>query len=109
MGTTWSHGLMGSGMGVGWLIGVVLIIWPLWRICQKAGYPGALSLLVLVPLANLGLLYFLALAEWPVLKEHARKQTAPSAPTPGTSRPLSRPPGQDDDEPPPPPVVQRTR
>ena len=46
----------------------LLYLWPAWRICQKAGVPGALALLALVPLANIGLLFFLAFAEWPVLR-----------------------------------------
>ena len=31
----------------------VLVVLPMWRICQKAGYSGWLSLLTLVPIANL--------------------------------------------------------
>ncbi len=38
----------------------LLYLWPVWRICRKAGFPGALALLCLVPLANFGLLWFLA-------------------------------------------------
>lgn len=45
-------------------IGLLLVV-PFWRISEKAGYPGWLSLLVLVPLVNVGYLYFLAFAEWP--------------------------------------------
>ena len=45
-----------------------LIIWPAWRICSKAGFPGALGLLIVVPLLNLALLFFLAFAEWPALR-----------------------------------------
>jgi hypothetical protein len=45
-----------------------IVVWPTWRICSRAGFPGALSLLVLIPLANLFLLYFLAFAEWPALR-----------------------------------------
>jgi hypothetical protein len=46
----------------------VLIVWPAWRICSKAGFPGALGLLIVVPLLNLALLFFLAFAEWPALR-----------------------------------------
>jgi hypothetical protein len=46
----------------------IVIVWPTWRICRKAGFPGAISLLCLIPLANLFLLYFLAFAEWPAVR-----------------------------------------
>jgi hypothetical protein len=54
---------------------IVLFLWPAWRICAKAGFPGALGLLIVVPLLNLFLLYFLAFVEWPSLrrqKEYSR-------------------------------------
>ncbi len=47
------------------LVGLLVIL-PTWRICSKAGYPGWLALLFLLPVANLILLYFLAFAEWPL-------------------------------------------
>jgi hypothetical protein len=52
--------------------GVVFIIWPAWRICSRAGFPGALGLLIVVPLLNLVLLYVLAFAEWPALRSQRR-------------------------------------
>jgi len=54
------------------LLGVVVIIWPAWRICSRAGFPGALGLLIVVPLLNLVLLYVLAFAEWPALRNQKR-------------------------------------
>jgi hypothetical protein len=48
--------------------GVVLIVWPAWRICSRAGFPGALGLLIMVPLLNLVLLYVLAFGEWSALR-----------------------------------------
>ena len=50
----------------------IFVIWPTWRICAKAGFPGMLSLVIVVPIFNLFLLYFLAFAEWPSL--HPRKE-----------------------------------
>lgn len=44
-----------------------IIIW--WRIFSKAGYSGAMSLLLFIPIANLIVLCVLAFAEWPILKE----------------------------------------
>jgi hypothetical protein len=49
-----------------------LIIWACWRIRSKAGFPGALGLLIVIPLANLLLLFFLAFAEWPADGKRAR-------------------------------------
>lgn len=40
-----------------------------WRIFAKAGYTGALALLLLIPLVNLIALGFLAFAEWPIERE----------------------------------------
>ena len=45
------------------------LVWPVCRICSKAGFPGLLGLLVMVPLLNLVLLFVLASAEWPALRE----------------------------------------
>jgi len=44
-----------------------IIIW--WRIFSKAGYSGALGLLMFVPIANLVVLLILAFAEWPIQAE----------------------------------------
>ena len=44
-----------------------IIIW--WRIFSKAGYNGAMSLLLFIPIANLIVICMLAFAEWPILKE----------------------------------------
>lgn len=49
------------------VIAIVAVI-PVWRICQRAGYPGWLGLLILIPMVNLALLYFIAFANWPADK-----------------------------------------
>src|SRR5215467_6603471 len=48
---------------------VVLCVWAYWRIFAKAGYPGAMGILMVIPLLNVIVLFFLAFREWPVLKE----------------------------------------
>jgi hypothetical protein len=48
------------------LIYVAIIVVPCWRIVSKAGYPGALSLLALVPLVNIILLWVFAFVRWPI-------------------------------------------
>jgi len=47
------------------LLLAVLFVVPVWRICTRLGFPGMLSLLMLLPIANLLLLYYLAFARWP--------------------------------------------
>ena len=58
-----------AGMGalgwLWWLAIAVLFVVPFFRICARVGYPGWLSLLVLIPVANLIFLYFLAFSQWP--------------------------------------------
>ena len=49
-------------------IGAFLTVIPFWKICSKAGFPGALSLLMLVPIANIVLPFYVAFAQWPALK-----------------------------------------
>ena len=51
---------------------VCVLVVPFWRIFTKAGYSGALALLMFVPVVNLIMLYFLAFAEWPALRNRVR-------------------------------------
>ena len=46
----------------------LLTVIPFWKICTKAGFPGPLSLLMIVPVANAILPFYIAFADWPVLK-----------------------------------------
>jgi hypothetical protein len=48
---------------------IAVFIWPAWRICRKAGYPGVLALAFFVPLLNIALVLFLAFAEWPIERQ----------------------------------------
>jgi hypothetical protein len=48
---------------------IVILLLPYWRIFKKAGYSPALSLLMLLPIVNIIMLYFLAFSEWPILKK----------------------------------------
>ena len=66
---------MPFGLGLGELVftslvlsvipGLLLLI-PAWRVVSKAGYAGAWSLLVLVPVVNLAAFYLFAFASWPI-------------------------------------------
>ena len=58
------------GMGAGLIfVAIILVITiiPFWMITKKAGFHPALSLLMLVPLANIIFPFFLAFASWPSL------------------------------------------
>jgi hypothetical protein len=63
------YGAESTGSLVWMLLMSILVVIPFWKICSKAGYSGWWSLLMLVPLANLGLLYFLGFATWPVQRQ----------------------------------------
>ncbi|HTZ56814.1 MAG TPA: hypothetical protein VMB49_01900 [Acidobacteriaceae bacterium] len=44
-----------------------LIVIPYWFIFKKAGFTPVLAILMLVPLINVVMLYFLAFAQWKVV------------------------------------------
>jgi len=48
---------------------IVFNIVVYWRICSRAGYSGAMSLLIFVPFGALIMLCILAFGNWPVLGE----------------------------------------
>jgi hypothetical protein len=48
-------------------IGCIIKVIPYWQIFKKAGFPAATSLLMLVPLANLVILYIVAFSQWKVV------------------------------------------
>ena len=45
------------------------ILFPFWWIFAKAGFSPWLSILMLFPVVNIVMLFFLALAEWPALRQ----------------------------------------
>jgi hypothetical protein len=60
---------MGSFGPIMCLIIVVLIILSFWFIFSKTGYSKWLSLLMVVPIVNIVMLYFLAFSTWPSQRE----------------------------------------
>ncbi|MDX1635524.1 MAG: hypothetical protein R3280_12865 [Marinobacter sp.] len=56
---------MGAGHWLWMLVIAIVAVIPAWRICTRVGYPGWLGLLILVPILNLALLYFIAFSQWP--------------------------------------------
>ena len=64
------------------IIGLVIVILPLWFICKKAGFSPWLSLIALFPgFGSLILLYVLAFADWKVVP-FAPPAYAPPSPYP---------------------------
>ncbi len=65
---------MGASGPVMMLIFIALIILPFWFIFKKAGYSQWLSLLMVVPIINFLMLYFLAFSDWPSVREKPSAQ-----------------------------------
>ena len=63
---------MWAGHWLWMLLFASAIVIPFWRICQRAGYPGWLGLLILIPVVNLLFLYFMAFSDWPATKAQDR-------------------------------------
>lgn len=60
------HGMEMSPMGpLMMLVMAAVVIVPFWFIFSKVGYSKWLSLLMVVPIVNVILLYFLAFSKWP--------------------------------------------
>jgi len=43
---------------------LAVIVWPVARICRRTGHSPWLAVLAVIPLANVGLLWFIALSRW---------------------------------------------
>jgi len=46
---------------------IALFVWPYSRIFRKAGFSPWLGLLMVIPLVNIAMTFFLAFATWPAL------------------------------------------
>jgi hypothetical protein len=46
------------------ILGAFVVV-PFWKIFDKAGFPPALSLLMVIPVVNVILVYYLAFTKWP--------------------------------------------
>ena len=55
--------------GVAFIIAITLavLVWPACRICRRVGFSPWLGVLIILPFANVVLLWFVALARWPAL------------------------------------------
>jgi hypothetical protein len=48
-------------------VGLAAVVWPASRILQRAGFSPWLALFAIVPLANICLLWFVAMSPWPAV------------------------------------------
>jgi hypothetical protein len=58
------------------LMMALLLVWPCWRICVKAGLPGPLGLVSLIPFGLFVLLVVWAVVDWPALRRQPRDTEA---------------------------------
>ena len=49
------------------MLALTVLVW--WKIFSKAGYSGAMGLLMLVPLVNFVMILILAFGQWPIHRE----------------------------------------
>ena len=56
---------MWAGHWLWMLVIAIVVVIPAWRICQRTGYPGWMGFLILIPIVNLVLLYFIAFSDCP--------------------------------------------
>jgi hypothetical protein len=75
------------------LIAIIFAVVIYWRIFSKAGYNGALGLLMFVPIANIIMLCILAFGEWPIYRElnYLRQQVARGQQYPPSPQPFPSP------------------
>jgi hypothetical protein len=65
-------GLLAGGIVVFLVIFLVMAILPIiayWKIIAKTGNAGPMALLLLIPIVNLIVLYWIALGDWPALRQ----------------------------------------
>lgn len=81
-----------AALGIVWFVVIIALcafmVWVYWKIFSKAGFNGAMSLLMLVPIANLVAILLLAFSRWPIEDELARlrgggRPTTPPGPIGG--------------------------
>jgi hypothetical protein len=64
-------------IGLPLLVPSLILIPPMWKLCSRAGFPRWFSFAMLIPLANITLLYFIAFSQWP---SEFREQERPREP-----------------------------
>ena len=56
------------------LMFAILPVIAFWKICKRAGFNGALGLLILLPIANIILPLYVAFAKWPALNDKPKQE-----------------------------------
>ena len=56
---------LGIGYWIVLIVGLFILLWPVSRIANRAGYSGWWAVLLLVPVVNLIMVWVFAFAEWP--------------------------------------------
>lgn len=56
----------------------LIVNFPYWKIFSKAGFSGWLSFTQIIPILNIVVLFYLAFAEWPALRELDRLKQSPT-------------------------------
>ncbi|MBB34777.1 MAG: hypothetical protein CME88_03965 [Hirschia sp.] len=64
-----------AGVGIFYVAMIAFFIYCQWRVWSKAGFNGAWSLLLLVPIVNLGAYLYFVFADWPVQKKALNDST----------------------------------
>lgn len=62
------------------LVCAAVLIVPFWKIMERLGYSPYLSLLMVLPFLNLGLLYYMAFTDWPVERDSGVQPPAGTGP-----------------------------
>jgi hypothetical protein len=57
---------------------VITVVWPFWKIFEKAGFSGWWSLTILIPIIGTIALFYLAFAEWPIQRKHSELKQPPN-------------------------------
>jgi len=76
------------------IVSIIFNVIVYWRICSKAGYSGAMSLLIFVPFGFLIMVCILAFGNWPVLTELNQLRAMRGQAAPFNSYPQGQPPFQ---------------
>lgn len=72
---------------LGIALNIVLVVWPFCRIFSKAGYPWALGLLMMVPIADIIMRFVLAFGDWPIFRNQRGFSQSPVSPAGGGEPP----------------------
>ena len=62
------------------MVALSIVIW--WKIFSKAGYSGAMGLLMVIPLVNFIMMLVLAFGKWPIHRELEYLKQAQGSPPP---------------------------